>query len=187
MTVEHRVTMHEQTKINEAKYFLAQMMANADDRLSFNYSLSAFLAAARSALQYALKEAKAKPSGQAWYDTLVAGKTVVKFLKDKRNINIHANPISPSANIGVSVTDTVHISASVSVTILRKDGSIEEEKLIEPSPPPPRLEETESSVTYEYFFPDWSGDEDVITLCQSYINDVQVIISNGVASGFLTP
>ena len=84
--------MHEQTKINEAKYFLTQMTALVDDRAAFNFNLSAFLAAARSALQYAYEAAKSKPCGQAWYDSQVGGKPVVKFFKDKRNVSIHVNP-----------------------------------------------------------------------------------------------
>src|SRR4029077_18270659 len=98
-------TMHEQTKINEAKYFLAQMTALVDDRAAFNFNLSAFLAAARSALQYAYEEAKSQSGGQAWYDGQVGGKPIVKFFKDKRNVSIYVNPVSPSAKIGVSVTE----------------------------------------------------------------------------------
>jgi len=73
--------MHEQTKINEAKYFLIQMTALVNDRAALNFNLSAFLAAARSALQYALKEAKSQSCGQAWYDGQVAEKLLVKFLR----------------------------------------------------------------------------------------------------------
>ena len=179
--------MHEQAKINEAKYFLAQMTAVVTERTAFNYNLSAFLAAARSALQYALKEAKPKRGGQAWYDAQIAAKPAVKFFKDTRDISIHANPISPSAKIGVSVTDTIHCSDSLSVTIRRKDGTIEEERSLGSSPPPPPPKESEPSVTYEYCFPDWSGSEDVIALSQSYITDVEAIVSDGVANGLLTP
>ena len=177
--------MHEQEKINEAKYFLTQMIAYTNARIAFNYNLSAFLSAARSVLQYALKEAKPQDGGQAWYEAQVANKSAVKFFKDKRNISIHANPISPSAKIGISITDTIHLSDSVTVTVHRKDGTIEKEHSIGSSPPPPPPEDTES-VTYEYFFQDWSGSEDVIILCQSYIADLEAIVLDGVASGFLT-
>ena len=64
-------TMHEQAKINEAEYFLAQMTALVDHGAASKYELNAFLAAARSSLQYALKEAKPKTSGQAWYNAQV--------------------------------------------------------------------------------------------------------------------
>ena len=185
--------MHEQTKINEAKYFLAQMTALVDDRAAFNFNLSAFLAAARSALQYAHNEAKSQSGGQAWYDGQVDGKPVVKFFKDKRNVSIHVNPVSPSARIGVSITEAIiHVGDSSSVTIDRADGTIEEEKSSSslppppPSPPPP-TETGSSSVSYEYFFSDWPGSEDVLQLCQTYITEVEAIVSDGVANGFLTP
>ncbi len=178
--------MHEQNKINEAKYFLNQMTALVIVRDAFNFNLSAFLAAARSALQYALKEAKSKSGGQAWYDGQVAGKTIVKFLKDKRDISIHEVPVSPSANIGVEIRDTIRVSDSVSVTIYRKDGTIEEEKSLSSPPPRSKTPETKTEVTYEYFFSDWTGSEDVVKLSQMYINELEAIIIDGVANGFLT-
>ena len=179
--------MHEQTKINEAKYFLTQMTALVNDRAVFNFNLSAFLAAARSALQYAHKEAQPQSGGQAWYDGQVTGKPVVKFFKDKRDVSIHVNPVSPSAKIGVAITETIRVADSFSVTIHREDGTIEEERSLSSSPPPPPPTETESSVTYEYFFSDWSGSEDILHLCQRYITEVEAIVFDGMADGFLTP
>jgi hypothetical protein len=178
--------MHEQTKINEAKYFLAKMTALVNDRDAFNFNLSAFLAAARSVLQYANKEAQRKSEGQKWYDGQVAGKPVVRFFKDKRDVSIHVNSVSPSAKIGVSVAETICVTDSISVTIYRKDGTIEEERSLSSSPPSSPPEEIETSVTCEYFFHDWSGSEDVLQLCQMYITEGEAIISDGVANGFLT-
>jgi len=91
--------MHEQTKINEAKYFLGQMNIVVNDRAVFNFNLSAFLAAARSALQYAHKEAIPQSGGQAWYDGQVAAKPIVKFFKDKRDISIHEVPYFVSESV----------------------------------------------------------------------------------------
>lgn len=55
--------MYEQEKLDEARYFLSQMAMSADQPRAFRYELSAFLSAARSALQYALDEARAKVGG----------------------------------------------------------------------------------------------------------------------------
>jgi len=178
--------MHEQTKINEAKYFLGQMNIVVNDRAVFNFNLSAFLAAARSALQYAHKEAIPQSGGQAWYDGQVAAKPIVKFFKDKRDISIHEVPVSPAAKIGVSITETIHIADSVSVTICRKDGSIEEEQPLSPPAQTDPSAGTEPAVTYEYFFSDWPDDEDVLHLSQKYITEIEAIILDGVAKGFLT-
>ncbi len=177
--------MHEQHKIDEARYFMRQLRDSVNERDPFNYNLSAFLAAARSALQYAHKEVANKPNGQAWYNGQVSAKPVVKFFKDKRDVNIHANPIKPSAKISVSVTDQIFISDSFSATIHRKDSTTET-VVSQPSPPPPPPKEVKSSVEYEYFFQDWSGSEDAITLCEQYVNEVQAIVADGLATGFLT-
>jgi hypothetical protein len=55
--------MYEQEKIEEAEYFL-EGMRQATEARPFQFELSAFLSAARSALQYALKEAKGKCGSQ---------------------------------------------------------------------------------------------------------------------------
>jgi hypothetical protein len=49
-------------KLAEAEYFYGRMQAERYNDAAFLHNLSAFLAAARSVLQYALKEAKAKSS-----------------------------------------------------------------------------------------------------------------------------
>ena len=158
-----------------------------NDRAAFNFNLSAFLSAARSALQYAHKEAKDKTGGQAWYDAQVAAFPLVRFLKDKRNISIHTEPVEPQATISASFTETIQLSESLSVSIQRADGTVEEERILGSSPPSPvQPTETESTVTYQYFFTDWTGTEDVLDLCQTYITDVQSIVTDGVANGFVT-
>jgi hypothetical protein len=177
--------MDEQAKIEEARYFLGQICATVNHRDQFNHNLSAFLSAARSCLQYAHKEASAKPGGQAWYDGQVAGKPVAKFFKDKRDINIHVKPVKPSAKIAVSLSDHLFVSDSVSFIIQRKDGTIEMPALQPAPPPPPAPTEPAPSVQYQYFFQDWLGHEDVITACELYINEVQAIVSDGNANGFV--
>lgn len=180
--------MHEQAKIDEAKYFLTQLKTLVDDRPAFNFNLSAFLAAARSALQYAHKESKPKTGGPAWYDNAVAGQSTVRFFRDKRDVSIHTNPVSPSATIDASVTETLYLSDSFTATIVRRDGTTEEVSSQNPSPPPhPAPPRTEAAVTYQYFFKDWPGSEDVINLSATYITQLESIISDGVAKGFLTP
>jgi len=178
--------MHEQVKIEEALYFLRRLHELVNERDQFNYNLSAFLSAARSPLQYAHKEVSAKVGGIAWYNSQVAASPVVKFFKDKRDISIHASPVKPSATIAVSVTDRLFISDSFSVTIYRKDGTIETTSS-EPTPQPQAPVEVASSVEYKYFFQDWSGTEDVLALCEIYVNAVQSIVSDGRANGFLSP
>ena len=64
----------------------------------FVYVLSAFLSSARSVLLYAYEEAKSK-GVQSWYDKQVAQSKVVQFLRDKRNLTVHEEPVEPRVRI----------------------------------------------------------------------------------------
>jgi hypothetical protein len=178
--------MHEQAKIDEARYFLRQLYGLINEREPFKYNLSAFLSAARSALQYACKEVHdaRKAGGQAWYDGHVK-KPVVKFFKDKRDVSIHESPVAPSAKIEASITSQLFISDSVSVRIDRKDGTTAM-AVSQSDPLPAPAPEVSSPIEYKYMFQDWAGTEDVMRLCEMYANDVQAIVSDGQAKGFLT-
>lgn len=64
--------MHERSKLGEARHFLERMYAERGNFPAFTRELGAFVAAARSVLQYALEEAKLKQGGQRWYNAAVA-------------------------------------------------------------------------------------------------------------------
>ncbi len=57
-------------KIEEAKYFLSQMIRVQNNGIVLRYNLSAFLSAARSALQYTYEEVQGTPN-QMWYQKRV--------------------------------------------------------------------------------------------------------------------
>ncbi len=84
--------MHERKKFREAEYFYSKMIEGQGHRENFTYNLSAFLSSARSVLQYALNEVKAKTGGKKWYDDRISASAVMKFFKDKRDINSTPNP-----------------------------------------------------------------------------------------------
>lgn len=92
--------MNEFEKIREAEYFLGRMTAEREVRDAFRFNPSAFLSAARSVLQYALEEARRKPGGQAWYDGHMAASPILTFFKDRRDVNIHVEPVALRADIG---------------------------------------------------------------------------------------
>ena len=133
--------MNEQHKINEARYFLGRLNSSHESPAEYSYDLSAFLSAARSALQYALEEAKTRSGGQAWYDGAVSASNEVRFFKSKRDINIHAEPVLPNRKINIQETINLTISDSLRVTVYRADGTIERDTKMEASPPrsPPKL------------------------------------------------
>jgi len=74
--------MNEGQKTQEALYFHAQMLSNYEDRQNLVFNLSAFLSASRSAMQYALEEAKTKRGGQKWYDAYMVQSTVSAIFFD---------------------------------------------------------------------------------------------------------
>lgn len=178
--------MNENKKIQESEYFLSKMNDTINERQFFNFNLSAFLSAARSVLQYALKEASPKLNGQSWYDSVVQNRPVVRFFKDKRNVNIHAEPIKPSAEIHVEITETISLSDAVSITITDKDGNISDQEIVPRSESTRKIKSDEPSVNYRYLFRDWSGAEDVVDLSRQYIKELKEIVSDGVTRGIIT-
>lgn len=176
--------MHETEKLNEGKYFFDKMCDVTDDPSSFHYELSAFLSSARSILQYGNEEAKTRSDGQTWYDKRVSGNSILKFFKNKRDINIHIEPVKTIRNILVSITEHVHISDSINIEVQRKDG-LEKIDLKGPTPQPV-VKHDDSTVSFKYIFSDWGGVEDVIELCGKYIKELEKFIKNGQSKGFIT-
>jgi len=175
--------MNEQEKLSEAKYFAKRMKASINDPQDFQYELSAFLSSARSVLQYAYEEAKNKPDGIQWYEAQIRGNSVLKFFKDKRNVNIHVEPVKPSKNILMSITDHIGISESIRIEIKRKDGTTE---IREDKGAPPEMKETEPQVNISYVFRDWNGPEDVLELSHKYLISLEKFVKEGINSGIIS-
>lgn len=184
--------MNEREKVEEAKYFYSRMIEEYENREHFRYNLSAFLSAARSVLQYAEKEAdpgknpKAKPGAKAWYDNCMENRPVLQFFRDKRDFNIHISPIEPRADIDIVITEAVSVSESIVVVLRDKDGKIKSQfSSEEPKPKPKRPKSSvESKTTFR--FDDWTGDEDVLTLCERYIKELEKVVNEGVSKEFIT-
>jgi hypothetical protein len=177
--------MYEQEKLEEARYFLSRMAASTNQPKTFRYELSAFLSAARSVLQYALEEVKAKPNGQIWYDKQVSNYAVVKFFKDKRNVSIHRQPVVPETALTIKQTDVIHVSDWLSIRIISQEGNVVGEKTTAPEPAP-RQEPPPPETGYRYTFTDWTGPEDGPTLCSIYLQAIEAIVNDGVAKGYLS-
>lgn len=178
--------MYERKKLMEAKYFYSKMVEEQGNRDNFTYNLSAFLSSARSVLQYALNEAKTKQGGQQWYDNIISVSPVLKFFKDKRDIDIHIEPIRPEAHLTATLTKTLHLSDSVLVTVKDKEGNIKQQHSSDKPEPKPNKPETPAVLEVSYKFDDWGGSEEVLTLCQRYIQQLEGVIKDGIAKGFVT-
>ena len=179
--------MYEKVKLDEAKYFYSQMVATFDDRQAFTHNLSAFLSAARSVLQYALEEAGKKTGGQRWYDRQMSASRILKEFKDKRDVNIHKQPVSPTKNISVTMTATIGIKASASVIVRDANGNIKYQSPPEtPTPEKKTVPKQAPEIKERYIFSDWSGPEGIMELCQKYLDELEYFVEDGIKQGFLT-
>ncbi len=180
--------MNEMKKLAEARFNYERLCTEIDDRKAFEYDLSAFLSSARSVLQYACKEAKTKQGGQQWYERQVTGNAVLSFFKDKRDLNIHTEPVRPSTHISISASVGIGIDVSASAELRDAQGNIKGQSSSETtqSVSAAKSAPTPASVKISYYFSDWSGSEDVLDLCQKYLNELELVVRNGIRDGFVT-
>jgi len=177
--------MHENSKLEEARYFYSRMQEEINNKKAFMHNLSAFLSSTRSILQYALKEVEAKVGGKVWYDQNIATKRILLFFKDKRDINIHSEPIQTQTHTMIKLSTTINISTHINIQTIDKDGNIISE-YNKPNTTNPPEELPTSKISYLYTFHDWPGNEDIINLCLSYLDELEKFISDGQAAGFIT-
>lgn len=194
--------MNENYKFNETKYFLNRLLEEKEHIDSFKYNLSAFLSSSRSILQYMYEETKGK-SIQNWYDNYVNSSNLIQFFRNKRNYEIHSGPVNPSKNVIISVP-----SVNIIVNLPFKNGkdrneerqkisdimfrclsgqiiSEEEKKLIE-SCTFSENQIGEGGTESTYFFNDWTGNEDLISLCSEYVGELRLFIDEGINKGYIS-
>jgi hypothetical protein len=156
--------MHERTKLGEARHFLDRMQAERGNLSAFARELSAFIAAARSVLQYAHKEAKSKPRGQQWYHQAIMADPLIAFFRDKRDISIHQEPVNPVRKFTTEVADFLNV------------GDDDEEMMI-PYP--------HTRVVERYYFHDHPGEE-ILDLAERYLTALDGLVKSGVACAWIT-
>ena len=155
--------MHEKLKLTEARHFLDRMHADHWNPAAFALELSAFLGAARSVLQYALKEAALKQGGQQWYDQAMAN-PLFGFFRDLRDNSIHEVPVKPLTKMKTEVAGFLNI------------GDDDNEMLI-PYP--------HNTIVHQYEFQNRPGEE-VTDLSQKYLNALEGLVGDGIAMGWIT-
>lgn len=177
--------MNEKEKLKESKFFYSKLIEEKKNREISRYYLSAFLSSAQTVMQYSREDARRITGGQKWYDDLMTSSPVLGFFKTKRNFNIHTAPIDPQMHTNMVVTDVLGMSESVHIKVTDKDGRIKEEReIVEESKPKKILKPSVKTESY-FVFGDWSGQEDVITLCGLYINELEKVVQDGFDKGFL--
>jgi len=190
--------MHETEKIKEAGYFLTQLHAKQNEPNEFPYLLSAFLAAARSVTQYALREADTTPkssppsAGKQWYDQQISSNAYkeLAFLRDERNNDIHVKPVSPRKIISVEAVTTLYLSGAADYRVRYVDtegNPVDISTLGQTEPEQPQPAYVPSPPSYRYEFHGWVGSEDVLTLCDACYNQLLAFTKDGQQLGFLTP
>jgi hypothetical protein len=182
--------MNEIKKLEEAKYFYSKMFDEQMNKDGFIFNLSAFLSAARSVLQYALKEASTNLGGQKWYDKVMVSSPVLTFFKDERDINIHTEPTLPKAHYTLHAEVGVYMFGSLSAVAFDKNGKIKQriENQTNHADTHERPNQKSRSIPNEvkYLFDSWVGNEDVLTLCKKYIQELEHAIQDGVSQGLIT-
>jgi hypothetical protein len=181
---------NEDAKFREAAYFLGVMKSSINDRNAFVYNFSAFITAARSVVQYALEECKPDPAAKTWYDNYVASTDLIRYFKDKRDMNIHEEPVVPNAAFSAEVSMHLSVSGTCSVKVFSRDA---EGNLVEkPTPasdaaeqaiasPPPKPQSTES---VRYYLADRKAD-DLVDLAENYIDELIAFLKVGRAAGHI--
>jgi len=178
--------MNENRKIVEAEYFHRQMQNVIAEYDAFGFNFSAFLSAARSAMQYALEEAMKKAGGQKWYDAHMSSRPILRFFKNLRDVNIHVQPLTLSKSVNVRVAATLVMTGNLVITKYDSQGNIIEhiepafqQQIIPPERQPPEVEN-------RYMLKEWAGPEDVLTLTVSYLNEAKFVITEGITRGYIS-
>jgi hypothetical protein len=178
--------MNERHKLKEAHYFLTRLGMFSPHMKAFSFELSAFLSAARSVLQYAYEEAKTKSGGQLWYDNHVQNTPVIKYFKDARDLSIYVKPVVPNLSISAApFTLASSIHASLNLQNTNHDKNVIAETNVKSPAHYPDLQ-SEPSATVSYRFENWSGTEDVVTLCHQYFTTIEAIVIDGQTKLFLS-
>lgn len=96
--------LDQEQKLKEAEYFYDLMVDSFQKEMydPFTYSLSAFLSAARSILQYTFDQAESNGRKKD-YNKLITCRPILRYFKDKRDMNIHAKPVKPIQQVTLSI------------------------------------------------------------------------------------
>jgi hypothetical protein len=107
---------------------------------------------------------------------------------DERNVNIHAKPVNAKRIITVEVVTTLYLHGSADYRVEFRDTAgrpVEVPVASEPAhASPPGYTPAEPQIRYE--FEGWDGNEDVLTLSESYLNQLEAIVSDGIAKGMVS-
>lgn len=169
-------------KYNEAEYFLGLMKENVEDRQKFKYNFSAFVSAARSITFLLQKEVSKNQGFDEWYckkQMQMEQDELFKFFKKKRNYILKEGLINPRAEISMTIPYSAAGSYSVEAIVRNAGGIITDYEYSESpaKPKPVSKPKVVEETAYKWFFADWpEPNEDVITLCEKYLDELKLIV-----------
>ena len=180
--------METENKLEEAKYFFNQIKNSLNNPQILGFNLSAFITAARTVTWFMQKEYSANPKFKTWYEAKqkeMKEDSVCKFFHNLRTANIHTKSPETNREVSVSIAESVPVSDSISVKVIRAGKVIQEssskETEINNSSSMNHNTNTKNSiphnnVTIKIFFREKS-EEDGISLCESYLSKVVKIVN----------
>jgi hypothetical protein len=179
--------LDQEQKLMEAEYFFSQMVESFNKDLldSFTYNLSAFLSAARSIFQYT--HDRAKTVGRVNdYNNLIATRPILRYFKEKRDVNIHVQPVKPVQQVTMSVHCSIRIRENVDIQVIEPDGRISLD-LTHESPASTEAEKPlpGPTISRQYRFEDWDDDEDVMKLSEQYLQNLRAFIQEARTNGLI--
>jgi hypothetical protein len=184
--------LHARTAIQKARHFLAKAKAvdprNPNSAFEFTAELEAAIVYARSSLDHLSRELtlKHRHNGyKQWHQqkwaSLKQTKPVFDFLTERRDYIIHEQSEQTVGHITIESEISVAATVSVSMTIKRADGSVEEREPTTPPSPPEEKAAGRSRTTFDFRFadPDWTAKlavdyvQEFIELCSDFISDAE--------------
>lgn len=160
----------------EAVFYYDKMI---EAQINENYEhlkhyISAFVNAARTIQQFTYYDAK-QAGRDSEYEELVRGNQVFEFFRNIRNDNIHERLIE---------TNRIGSSSMEGQFIVRKPETTEEQLVAYKE----SLRQDDSSgiiTEVQYFFEEWDGPEDVFTLGDNYLSQLEGFILEAERRGLI--
>jgi hypothetical protein len=163
------------SKLETARFNLAQLVKNSEDPKRLTHYLNDFLSSARSVTWVLKKEFSGKTNFTAWYNAKIQRidpeKDFALFVK-LRNISEKERNVRPNPIIGT--TDTIYLKDRYTNRLYDRDGN-----LINEFTGPSEIREIpkpKKKVERSWFFQE-RPDDDAIQLCERYYSKLEDIVN----------
>lgn len=157
-------------KLNEAKFFLEEMIRVSSEIDKFRYMLTAFLAASRSITQIMQKEFSERAGFTEWYAQKreeMKRSPILKYLHEQRIITFHQRPV---LQYPIGVTQQITDSAGINIFLSGTGSNLIQYSVLA------NLPIIQPSITVKYYFDDIK-EKDVITICQEAVNAIESTVT----------